>query len=449
MPSQPNIVVLIADDHRHDCLSGIGHPQVQTPNIDRLAADGTQFTQAYLQGSTSGAVCMPSRAMLMTGAGLFRVFAPGQTDPSFYPIRDDLPLLPELLGRAGYQTHGIGKWHNGREAFARGFAGGSRIMFGGMSDHDAVPVHDFDPSGGYPPEDGYEADGFSSEIWADSAIDFIRQRDRERPFFLYVAFTAPHDPRTPPDRWRAQYPPDEIELPPNYMTEHPFDMGLMSIRDEVLADRPRRDWEVRRHIAEYYGMISHLDECIGRILDSLESESLAEETIVVYTADHGLSVGQHGLLGKQNLYDHSARIPLVMRGPGIEGGQRCDSLCYQHDLNPTLLEMAGAESTDGDFRSLLPALRDGRAEIHREVIASMQLVRSHDPATPHLRMIRRGDDKLIRTAHGDFERWQLFNIAADPAELDDLAGRDDQAELLEDLKSGLAAARLAAGDPLA
>lgn len=449
LPSQPNIVVLIADDHRHDCLSGIGHSQVRTPNMDRLASDGTQFTQAYLQGSTSGAVCMPSRAMLMTGAGLFHVFAPGQSDPSYYPIRDELPLLPELLGRSGYQTHGIGKWHNGREAFARGFGGGARIMFGGMSDHDAVPVHDFDPSGAYPPEDGYEADGFSSEIWADSAVDFIEQRDRERPFFLYVAFTAPHDPRTPPDHWREQYPPDEIELPPNYMTEHPFDTGMLAIRDEVLADHPRREWEVRRHIAEYYGMISHLDECIGRILDALDRESLTEDTIVVYTADHGLSVGQHGLLGKQNLYDHSARIPLIARGPGIGRGRSCESLCYQHDLNPTLLEMAGLDAPDGDFKSLRPAFEDNRAVIHEQIFGNMQLARSRDPDTPHQRMIRRGDYKLIRIAYRGFERWQLFNVVADPDELCDLAGRAEHAALLDDLQKRLALARSAADDPLA
>ncbi len=450
MPDQPNIVVLIADDHRHDCLGSVDHAQLATPNLDRLADGGTQFTQAYLQGSTSGAVCMPSRAMLMTGVGLFRTFAPGQSDPTFYPIRDDLPLLPELLGRAGYQSHGIGKWHNGREAFARGFGGGARIMLGGMSDHDAVPVHDFDPSGVYPPEDGYEADGFSSEIWADSAIEFIRQRDRERPFFMYVAFTAPHDPRTPPDRWRDPYPPEKIDLPPNFMTEHPFDLGIQEIRDEVLAERPRRDWEVRRHIAEYYGMISHLDECAGRILDALDDESLAEDTIVVYTADHGLAVGQHGLMGKQNLYDHSARIPLIVRGPGVGRGQRCDSLCYQHDLNPTLLEMAGVEPLpSGDFKSLQPALRDCGAVIHEEVFGGMQLVRSRDPGTPHLRMIRRGDHKLIRTAHNGFERWQLFDIASDPAELEDLAGRPEHGALLEDLKQRLAQARSVADDPLA
>ena len=450
MPQGPNVVVLIADDHRHDCLGSAGHRQVKTPQLDRLANAGTRFSQTYMQGSTAGAVCMPSRAMLMTGAGLFNVFAEGQDDPSYYPIRDDLPLLPQLLAEAGYQTHGIGKWHNGRESFTRGFQGGARIMFGGMSDHDAVPVHDFDPSGLYPPEDSYEAEGFSSEIWAESAVEFINTRDRQRPFFLYVAFTAPHDPRTPPPSWREMYPPSEIELPGNFAKAHQFDLGIQDIRDEHLADQPRREFEVQRHIAEYYGMISHLDHCVGQILDAINSQGLAEETITVYTADHGLSVGQHGLLGKQNLYDHSMRVPLIMRGPGIAQGSTCPSLCYQHDLNPTLLELAGAPVPEHcDFTSLAAALRDPTAIVHQKVFASMQLERSPNPEIPHLRMIRRGDHKLIRTAHSGIEHWQLFNLVRDPLETQNLADQPTWSKEFASLRRELAASLVDAGDPLA
>ena len=316
----PNFLFLIADDHRHDAIESLGNPAVHTPTLDALAAAGTALTSAYIMGSTSNAVCMPSRAMLMTGRSLFRVFAPNPEGVSPYPMDREIPTFPQLLRGAGYRTYGVGKWHNEPELFARSFDGGGSIFFGGMSDHDAVPLHDFDPDGVYPPQAMAPGDGFSTEMFVDRAIQLLRDHPADQPFCIYTAFTSPHDPRTPPAEFAEMYPPEEIELPPNFARMHPFDNGHLHGRDESLAAHPRDPDEVRQHIADYFGMISHLDTQIGRLLDALAASGHAENTIVVYTADHGLAVGQHGLLGKQNVYDHSLRVPLIVRGPGIPAG---------------------------------------------------------------------------------------------------------------------------------
>ena len=219
---------------------------------------------------------------------------------------------PELLRQNGYTTFGTGKWHNRRGSYERSFERSGKVFFGGMSDQYAMPVNDFDPAGEYPPEETYIADGYSTTVFSDEMIDFLNTRgsDDEEPFFAYIAYTSPHDPRTPPPPYDTMYDPDEIELPPNFLPEHPFDIGVRDIRDEVLAGYPRSEAEVKRHIADYYGMISHMDMDVGRILDTLEARGLHDNTIVIYTADHGLGVGQHGLMGKQNLYDHSICHPL-------------------------------------------------------------------------------------------------------------------------------------------
>ena len=139
------------------------------------------------------------------------------------------------------------------------------------------------------------------------------------------------------------YDPEAVDLPPNYKPEHPFDNGELRIRDEMLADFPRTPAEIRRrHNAEYYAMISHLDAQIGRVLDVLDAKGLADETIVVLAGDNGLAIGRHGLMGKQNMYDHSVHVPLLMRGPGVPQGEIRDAQCYLLDIYPTLCDLTPA-----------------------------------------------------------------------------------------------------------
>jgi arylsulfatase A-like enzyme len=405
----PNILLMIADDHRHDCFSGLGHPEVTTPHFDALMARGTVFTRTYIMGSTSGAVCLPTRGMLLTGRGLFH--APD-------PLPTDIPLLPQLFRQAGYTTYHVGKWHNHAETHARSFNGGAKIFMGGMSDHDAVPVRDFDPTGAYPDDAVYTGDKFSTDLFGDAAIEFLDRHDGHKPFFMWCAFTSPHDPRTPPAD--HIYDPEGVTLPPNFLPEHPFDNGEMRIRDEELAPMPRTPEVIRQHIADYYGMISDMDEKVGEIMAALNRNGLMDNTIVVYLSDHGLSVGQHGLLGKQNQYDHSMRTPMMIAGPGVPVGERRDALVYSFDLFPTLCELAGIAIPHTCEGHSLFALMHGHKTAHRDTIFSAYQ-RSQGESRQYQRMVRDKRYKLIEYVVDDGRQTQMFDLESDPWERHNLA----------------------------
>jgi len=203
-------------------------------------------------GSMHGAVCQPSRAMLMSGRTLYRV-----------PM--DLKktaLMPETLGNAGYTTFGTGKWHNGQESFVRAFQQGQNVFFGGMSDHTKVPLKDISADGKV--IDKGNDNGFSSELFADAAIGFLKSAPDDKPFFAYVSFTSPHDPRQPPKEYVEKYYNNLPPLPDNFMPQHPFFNGWMTGRDEALAAWPRTPEVVQQQLAEYYGMITHMDAQIDR-----------------------------------------------------------------------------------------------------------------------------------------------------------------------------------------
>lgn len=361
-PARPrNVLYIIMDDQRFDTIAALGNPHIHTPNLDRLVRKGTAFSQATTMGGTHEAVCMPSRAVFLTGVSLFRQKAMGEVIPP------ETPTLPEYLRGCGYHTMHVGKWHQNRDAFHRsyddaasvfGFAGKWYLTLGG---HWNCPVHDFDPSGGYPPETAYltgqdgeqrpvrpgEGGIHSSELFADAAISRLSAWQQEpgargKPFFMSLGFVAPHDPRNAPQTYEDLYEPSaELPLPPNFLERHPFDNGHLDVRDEQLEAWPRRPNRIRRHLADYYAMISHADTQIGRVLDHLDAMGVSDETLIVFTSDHGLAVGQHGLMGKQNLYEHSLRIPMLLSGPGIAAGHSSDAPIQNRDCFRTLASLLG------------------------------------------------------------------------------------------------------------
>lgn len=411
---QPNILLTIADDQRGSAMGCVGLERVATPYLDTLADRGVRCIHTYHFGSNHGAVCSPSRAMLHSGAPYMELdealLGPTYPPPGYTTT---VPLmLGQKLHQAGYHCFATGKWHNGIDSFRAAFDSGDKIFFNGMADHWFTPVHDFDLSGRYSKEAAYIADGFSTEVFGQAAVDFIRsRRDQDQPFFCYCAFTAPHDPRTPPDDYRRRYDPKTIPLPPNYLPEHPFDNGEMSVRDERLLSCPREPAEIRHSLAEYYGMISHMDHWIGRIHAALDEIGQRENTIVIHTADHGLAIGQHGLLGKQNMYEHSTQVPLIAAGPGLPVHAVREGLCYQHDLHPTILDLANVSKRGVWFQTLLPLLRGENT--------GRPFITSHYRNLQ--RMIRDARYKLIEYTVGGQRRVQLFDLAEDTWECHDLS----------------------------
>ena len=431
MPEKrPNILFIFTDDQRYDTIHALGNDEISTPTLDGLVRNGVAFTRAYIMGSTVGAVCIPSRAMLMTGRTLFHV--PNDIG--------DYITFPQLLGREGYVTFATGKWHNEPASFAKSFSSGAKIFFGGMSDHYKVKVFDFDPTGRYPKEKGYIGEKFSTELFTDAAVEFLRRYEGDKPFLLYIAYTAPHDPRTPPGRFAEMYDPERIKLPKNFMPRHPFDNGELMIRDEKLAPFPRTPEVIKRHIADYYGMISHLDECVGRLLDVLKETGHADNTIIFFAGDNGLAVGQHGLMGKQNLYEHSVRVPLIISGPGIPKGERREALCYLLDVFPTICDLVGLpipESVEGI--SLAPVIRGEKGRIRDTLFFAYKNFQ---------RAVTDGRFKLIEYFVGGERVTQLFDLEEDPWELNNLADDPKYTDQLERLREEMVRWSAKTDDPL-
>ena len=418
---QPNILFLFSDDQRFDTIHALGNDEIITPNMDRLVKHGVTFTHAHIMGSMLGAVCVPSRAMLMAGRTLFHLKDGGKTIPPEHVT------LPEILKKADYRTFGTGKWHNGASAYARSFTHGRSIFFGGMSNHTEVPVHDFDATGEYPREKRTIGKKFSSNLFSDAAIRFLQHYEDDKPFFMYVSYTAPHDPRMAPAPYSDMYSPEQISLPKNFLPEHPFDNGEMKIRDEMLAPFPRTIQTVREHIAAYYAMITHLDAQIGRVLKALEDTQQAKNTIIVFAGDNGLAVGQHGLLGKQNLYEHSVRVPLILSGPGLPQGEKRDAQCYLLDVFPTicdLIDMPIPSSVEG--RSLLPVLRDPDAKVRDSLFLAYKHIQRGLHTDPWKLILYNLEGKRIT---------QLFDLLSDPWELNNLANDPDYGSRVEELVS--------------
>ncbi len=425
---KPNILFLFADDQRADTIAAHGNQHIKTPNIDRLVASGFSFRSNYCFGGNSGAVCVPSRAMLMTGKTWFHVDT---------ATLKGARLMPEVLKENGYVTFGTGKWHNGQPSWLRAFQQGKNIFFGGMADHTRVPLRDLGPDGKLSAERTGEK--FSSELFADAAIEFLQKYDGKKPFFAYVAFTTPHDPRMPPPEFRETYYRDLPPLPANFLPQHPFDNGMMKGgRDENLAPWPRTEAVIRDQLAEYYGAITHMDGQIGRILEALKQTGQADNTIIIYAADQGLALGSHGLLGKQSVYEHSMRCPLILVGPGIPQGRSTQAFSYLLDVFPTLCDVIGiARPADLEGESLRP-LWEGRQDRVRDSVFL--------PFINIQRAVRDERWKLI--CYPKISHMQLFDLQTDPDEKINLIDHAEYAEHVQRLLKLMTQWQAKVGDTL-
>jgi arylsulfatase A-like enzyme len=441
-PIRPNVLILLTDDQRYDTVHALGNQMIQTPNMDRLVRAGTSFSQATCLGGINGALCMTSRAALMTGRTINHLNVAGDISP-------DQTTLPELLRQAGYVTFATGKWHNDMPSHTRIFDQADNIFFGGMhfpedGGHEHPLLYHFDPTGAYPVEARFVGDKFSSVMYADAAIEFLETVPQDgRPFFAYVAFTAPHDPRTPPPPFDTMYDASQTPLPDNFLPEHPFDNGDLHNRDESLLDIPRDPALVRKEIAAYYGMISEVDSEIGRILDTLEQQGLFDNTIIVFAGDNGLALGAHGLLGKQNLYEESMRIPMIFVGPGIAANVVTEQFAQLPDIMPTVAALLGIDPPASSEGS---ALLGAHATAFSRATAYFQYTNLHRGirTTDHWKLI----GYRLTVPGPQFDRVQLFDLNADPKEVNDLSMVDAYQTKLSGLQSLLDSERARHDDPL-
>lgn len=424
---QPNVLFILTDDMQASSIHALGNGDVHTPAIDSLITEGVTFTNTYTNGALCGALSMPSRAMLMTGRGLYQIQADGMKIPEAHTT------FPQQFREHGYRTFATGKWHSDYASFNRSFQEGENIYFGGMhpyelNGHCSPHLHHYDSTGVYGKETAFIGEEFSSKMYADAAIRFLQtQKDRKQPFLAYVAFTSPHDPRNQLPAYGQKYSPDSLKLPSNYLPQHPFDNGEMDVRDELLMPAPRTGKQVQKELADYYGMISEVDVQIGRVMQALQKTGQADNTIIVFASDNGLAVGRHGLLGKQNLYDHSVKVPLTIITPAyaIRKGERNSALCYLHDIAPTLCELANIPLPESmTAQSLSPLLKDSAATHHRKdlFLAYSNLQRA---------FVCENYKYIIYNVNGTLTE-QLFDLRKDPLEQQNLLpGQEKEAQNLK------------------
>jgi arylsulfatase A-like enzyme len=427
----PNFVVILTDNQRFDTIAALGNPVIRTPNLDRLVRGGTTFTRAVAYP-----LCTPSRTEMITGCSALRTGVVGfsQRPPK------DLAFWPAVMRDRGYETWHIGKWHIVGEPSEYGYSQtGAMVRSGGPRTPPLFGRHGREIT-------GYRNSVFSSNrpdvklsqpvaltadidrYFADSAIEVIEQKPA-RPYFLHVNFTAGHDPYLTPDGFEPAYDPAKIPLPPNFLPEHPFDHGNLRGRDELLLPWPRTPEMIREGLAYYYAELSYMDQQVGRILTALEKTDQMNNTIVIFSSDHGRGLGSHGIVGYHCMYEHSISAPIIFFGQGIPAGVTQTAQCYLRDLFPTVCELSRTPvPATVEGRSLVPVLQGQADKIYDYVFGGFQRFS---------RMVR--SDRWKYIYYPQIDKAQLFDLQSDPHEIHDLAAARAHAQVAADLRTRLLA----------
>ena len=416
LAAPPNIVFVVSDDQRADTIQSLGNPRIQTPTLDALVRRGTSFTRAV----ATYPICHVSRAEMLTGCPAREAY-PKYPNP---PINSKLQTLPRAFAEAGYVVCYTGKWHTDGTPQRHGYTTTSGLYSSGggkgqrlthQTDHAGRLVTGYTgwtfktASGTAEPDKGIGLTSATDRHIADGAIRFLERQERGKPFLLHINFTSPHDPRIWPEGER-HYRAADMKLPDNFAPKHPFDHGNIDGRDEKLLPRPLQQADVQAELACYYAMITEMDRQLGRVIQTLADTGHMSNAIIIFTSDQGLALGSHGLLGKQNLYEHTVTVPLIIAGPGMPENQRSSAQCRLYDLFPTLCELAALPiPSTVQGKSLLPLLKDNIKELHRLIIAHF---------TDTQTMVRENRFKLIH--YWKQNRSQLFDLHTDPQELSDL-----------------------------
>jgi len=396
---KPNVLFIFTDDQMWNSIGALEDCPIKTPNLDRLKEEGAYFSHAYNMGSYSAAVCISSRTMLITGQTLWNAEKYAKKNTTQLNIKD---TWPQWMKTAGYETYMAGKWHVNALEPEDIFDYTTNIRPG-------MPKADDSYNRKFKPEnpDGWaynkakkgfwEGGKHWSEVLADDGEVFLKQAaESDKPFFMYLAFNAPHDPRQAPKKFVDMYDINQIKVQENFLPEYPYNSKIgasRKLRDERLAPFPRTEHSVKVNLQEYYALITHLDEQVGRILVALEATGKADNTYIFFTSDHGLAVGDHGFMGKQNMYDASMRV-------GIQKPKKVQ-------FN-SMMPLATGKTTEGAYGSIYGAYFG------------------------HQRMYRTDKYKMIIYPKPNVVR--LYDMVNDPLETKDLAeGADRPVELMDKL----------------
>ena len=415
--AKPNFLVIVTDDQRPDTIGALGNPRIDTPNFDWLVRNGITFENFIC----SNPLCVPSRAEILTGCSGFRNGVLGMRGEKMDP---KLILWPAAMASGGYSAWYSGKWMNDGKPVTRGYHETRALFTGGggtWKKGEEVRGRKGRAITGYrnwtfkntegKPElgKGIGLTPLTDKYIADGALEFLR-RKTDKPFFLHVNFTGPHDPLVYPPGYEKKYTSANMKLSSNFLPRHPFDHGNFDGRDEKLLPWPRTKADVLDELAVYYALIDNIDKQVGRMLDQLRADDRLKNTYVIFTSDHGLAIGSHGLMGKQNMYDHTIRIPFLIAGPSIAKGKRTEAFGYLRDMYPTVCELAGIGTPETvQAKSLVPVLRNPKRFIHKAGYGYFRDVQ---------RMVQVEQWKLV--FYPKINRYQLFDLKADPHELSDL-----------------------------
>ncbi len=433
---KPNVLFVFVDDLTFDGLNTLGNKEIISPNMDKLIKSGVSFNNTYNMGGWHGAISMASRAQLFTGLYLWNTHHAEKN--RYKEVSANGQVWTSVMKEAGYKTYHSGKWHvptlpankifDEAESIRPGMPGTVKSSYNrplSVGDTAWIP---WDTSiGGFWAGEG---NVHWSEVLANLTIDYLNEnKNSKEPLFISCAFNAPHDPRQAPKEYVDMYDLDKIKLPKSYLSIHPYlnEMGCpKSLRDEKLAPYPRTAYSIKKHIQEYYAIITHMDAQIGRIFEALEKNGMLENTLIVFSADNGLALGKHGLVGKQSMYDHSMKVPLVFAGCGLPEGESRDQLVYLQDLVPTIYDLIGVETPEGvEYVSQLDIIKNKKVDAKRDCVygAYMNLQR----------MVRNDRYKLFFIPKA--KQVYLFDLKKDPEEVNNLYGQKKYDKIVKELAS--------------
>jgi len=417
---KPNILFILADDQSPFDLKTYDQSSVlETPNIDTLAREGMVLDGAYHMGSWSGAVCRPSRHMIMSGRTVWHL--PKHKGAPLTHCPNDLAnfTMAAVFNRAGYDTMRTCKIGNSYPDANKQF----------------TVVHDATKRG--------ETDATGSAWHSKQVLHYLNQRQQrndEDPFLIYFGFSHPHDPRYGKPELLKKYgatnhndqdnPPSlntkQPKLPINYLAAHPFHHGHLKLRDEERVPgvwKRRDEATIRNEIGRQYACSENIDIQIGKVLKKLKEMGELDNTYIFYTSDHGMAIGRHGLQGKQNLYQHTWRVPMIVKGPGIKAGSRKTGNIYLLDLLSTMCDLTNVKIPDSNEGISFAPILKGKTEITRDTLYGVY----SGGSKPGIRCVKKGDWKLIKydVLDGEVQETQLFNLKENPNELIK-AHHDDQ-----------------------